>query len=475
MCSYITKESILKNYVQRYFKGGSMKHSYMFVLVLAMLGFSMGLAAQNNALMFDGVNDCVAIGNMTSEVSTSFTVECWFNPSSVAVGSGVLATYGRTIFASSTSNEKPIWVSQRGSEIWVCAFSGNTTVIKTTGLGLTAGTWYHIAVSVVRGGSVRLYVNGSQVATGTAGITGATWNTTFTIGDLRPGRQLAFYGLIDEVRVWNVIRSADDIQGNYDRIVDPDSSGLVGYWMLDQSSGTNVEDAAGSYDGTIRNGTALHPDPDPMWVDGNPTLPVELSSFTAILTADFFVRLHWTTQSETGVSGFYIYRASVNNLEAAQVVSSLIFATNTTDTHYYEFTDSELFEPGTYYYWLQVQDMDGGVSFHGPTTVFYDNSASQGIPGIPVRTEFAAVYPKPFNPSTTLCYGVAKAGKVDFFIYNQRGQLIRTIHDGQKAIGNWKLQWDGRDDQGATCTTGIYFIKMQTADSTLIRKAVLQK
>jgi hypothetical protein len=30
---------------------------------------------------------------------------------------------------------------------------------------------------------------------------------------------------------------------------------------------------------------------------------------------------------------------------------------------------------------------------------------------------------------------------VDFFIYNQRGQLIRTIHDGQKAIGNWKLQW----------------------------------
>jgi hypothetical protein len=83
-----------------------MKHSYMFVLVLAMLGFSMGLTAQNNALMFDGVNDCVAIGNMTSEVSTSFTVECWFNPSSVAVGSGELATYGRAIFASSTSNDK---------------------------------------------------------------------------------------------------------------------------------------------------------------------------------------------------------------------------------------------------------------------------------------------------------------------------------------------------------------------------------
>jgi hypothetical protein len=74
------------------------------------------------------------------------------------------------------------------------------------------------------------------------------------------------------------------------RIVDSRFQRLVGYWMLDQSSGTNVEDAAGSYDGTIRNGTALHPDPDPMWVDGNPTLPVELSSFTAILTADFFVR-----------------------------------------------------------------------------------------------------------------------------------------------------------------------------------------
>jgi hypothetical protein len=92
----------------------------------------------------------------------------------------------------------------------------------------------------------------------------------------------------------------------------------------------------------------------------------------------------------------------VNNLKLRRVVSSLIFATNTTDTHYYEFTDSELFEPGTYYYWLQVQDMDGGVSFHGPTTVFYDNSASQGIPGIPVKTEFAAGLSQPFNPSTTL-------------------------------------------------------------------------
>jgi len=40
------------------------------------------------------------------------------------------------------------------------------------------------------------------------------------------------------------------------------------------------------------------------------TLPVELSSFTAVLTADFFVKLHWVTQSETGVSGFYVYRGT---------------------------------------------------------------------------------------------------------------------------------------------------------------------
>ncbi|GAB1367236.1 hypothetical protein MASR1M36_21070 [Candidatus Cloacimonadaceae bacterium] len=208
---------------------------------------------------------------------------------------------------------------------------------------------------------------------------------------------------------------------------------------------------------------------------GDETLPVELSSFTAILTADLFVKLHWVTQSESGVSGYYIYRSEANDLGAATLISPMIMATNSTDMQEYEYSDNELYEPGTYYYWLQVQDQDGGVYFHGPTTVYFDNSQNNGIPGIPVKTGFTSIYPNPFNPRTTIGYGITKAADVSFSIYNQRGQLVRTIIEPQKAIGYWKLEWDGTNLNGQICPTGIYYIRMQAGSESYLRKAILLK
>ncbi|GAB1367074.1 hypothetical protein MASR1M36_19450 [Candidatus Cloacimonadaceae bacterium] len=205
------------------------------------------------------------------------------------------------------------------------------------------------------------------------------------------------------------------------------------------------------------------------------TLPVELSSFTAVFTADFFVKLHWVTQSETGVSGFYVYRGINSDLSLAARISPMINATNSTALQEYEYTDFELYESGTYYYWLQVQDMDGGVAYHGPTTVYFDNSGSSGIPGIPVRTGFTSIYPNPFNPRTTIGYGITKAADVSFSIYNQRGQLVRTITEPQKAVGYWKLEWDGTDLNGQICPTGIYYIRMQAGTENYLRKAILLK
>jgi len=209
--------------------------------------------------------------------------------------------------------------------------------------------------------------------------------------------------------------------------------------------------------------------------DADVTLPVELTSFTAIFTVDFFIKLHWTTQSETGVTGFYIYRNTANDISGALAVSPLVDATNTSDQHEYEYTDTELFEPGTYYYWLGVQNMDGTVNYHGPTTAYFDNSGNHGAPGIPVRSGLNSVYPNPFNPSTTINYGLTKNADVTFTIYNPRGQVVRTINEGQRAAGNWKVFWDGLDNNSNTCSTGVYFIRMNAGKDSFVRKAVLMK
>ncbi|HNU54177.1 MAG TPA: hypothetical protein PKK86_04020, partial [Candidatus Syntrophosphaera sp.] len=137
---------------------------------------------------------------------------------------------------------------------------------------------------------------------------------------------------------------------------------------------------------------------DPFWLYAiAPQTPVELSSFTASISATNFVNLTWVTQSETGVSGFYVLRNTMDDLATAVTLNELIPATNTSQLQTYMYQDNELYEDGTYWYWLQNLDIDGTVDFHGPISVVWTNDGSD-IPNIQLVTELRAVYPNPFNP-----------------------------------------------------------------------------
>jgi hypothetical protein len=140
----------------------------------------------------------------------------------------------------------------------------------------------------------------------------------------------------------------------------------------------------------------------------------------------------------------------------------------------YQFTDSELNQIGTYYYWLIVADMDGSESLYGPVNVVYDYDDNY-IPEIPQNTELSKLYPNPFNPSTTISFALAEDQMVEVNIYNNRGQRVRSFALGQKSAGNHTLIWDGRDDNGKAVTTGIYFIRMSAGGESFHKKAVLMK
>lgn len=101
-------------------------------------------------------------------------------------------------------------------------------------------------------------------------------------------------------------------------------------------------------------------------LNDNPTLPLELSSFTVSLSGYNDTVLTWVTQTETGVSGFYIYRNTEYDLGTAELISNLIPATNTSQQKVYVYTDKNLSSPGTYYYWLENVDYNGASDFHGP-------------------------------------------------------------------------------------------------------------
>ncbi|NLK49966.1 MAG: T9SS type A sorting domain-containing protein [Candidatus Cloacimonetes bacterium] len=206
------------------------------------------------------------------------------------------------------------------------------------------------------------------------------------------------------------------------------------------------------------------------------TVPVELSSFTATISANNFVQLNWVTQTETGVMGYYIYRAMNDDLASALLVSPMIAATNTSHAQSYAFVDSEIYEPGMYYYWLQNSDFDGSSNFHGPISIQFNMGGHDGTaPEIPLTTQLMAAFPNPFNPSTRIPYQLAKAGNVDIRIYNSRGQLVRSYPMGMKEAGYHAVTWDGLAEDGSECGTGVYYIRMQTGDKSYGSKAVMIK
>lgn len=206
-----------------------------------------------------------------------------------------------------------------------------------------------------------------------------------------------------------------------------------------------------------------------------PTLPVELSSFTATISAQNYITLTWVTQSETNMRGYYVFRAGNNQISGAEIVSPMIAATNSSQQQTYAFTDTDIYESGTYYYWLQTNDIDGTVDFHGPVSVFYNAMGDNPTPEIPLVTELKSVYPNPFNPLAFIPFSLAKESTVSFKIYNTRGQIVKDYELGSKASGNYRITWDGTDYNGQVMANGVYYIMMNAGTQVYQTKAILLK
>lgn len=207
----------------------------------------------------------------------------------------------------------------------------------------------------------------------------------------------------------------------------------------------------------------------------DPTLPVELSHFSATLTAQNYVLLNWVSQSESNLLGYYLYRNDSFDLSTAIQVSGLIAGTNTSSTQTYNYYDKDLTEEGTYYYWLQSVDMDGSNGFHGPVSVVFCITIEGGAPEIPVFTQLKDAFPNPFNPSTTFCYQLEDPANVRIDVYNQRGQIVRSFERYHSAPGNYNIFWDGCDSYGKELTSGIYLYRMSSGNYSSTKKIVLQK
>jgi len=100
-------------------------------------------------------------------------------------------------------------------------------------------------------------------------------------------------------------------------------------------------------------------------------------------------------------------------------------------------------------------------------------NVSPVLPGITFQT---SNYPNPFNPSTTIKYSMPKAGHLKLSIYNVRGQLVKTVIDGERPAGaDQTIVWDGTNNQGSSVSSGVYFYEARTGGEVQVQKMALVK
>jgi len=83
--------------------------------------------------------------------------------------------------------------------------------------------------------------------------------------------------------------------------------------------------------------------------------------------------------------------------------------------------------------------------------------------------------PNPFNPTTTISFSIPNESKVDLSIYNIKGQKIKQLISDQLSAGQHSVVWNGKDDNGKSVSSGIYFYKLKTANFEKTKKMILMK
>ncbi|AWG20509.1 hypothetical protein FFWV33_02670 [Flavobacterium faecale] len=237
-------------------------------------------------LNFDGVNDYVSINNITT---ASFTLEAYIKTTTNSPG-GVYPYQGVGILDSDVggpANDFTFTVLNNKLSFWDGNANQNVNGITT----VVDGNWHHVAVVRTSGTSIKVYVDG--VLDGQVNVAGTAVlnsNSKIYIGSSKTDNRY-FNGSIDDVRIWNSARTAEQINASKNCELQGNEASLVSYYKFNQgndaanNSGiTTLTDAtSNANNGTLTNLALTGATSN--WLAGSPV--VTGSTCTTLSTKSF--------------------------------------------------------------------------------------------------------------------------------------------------------------------------------------------
>ena len=394
-----------------------------FFIIFIVFIFYYSASAQNtNALHFDGVDDVVSTSSNISalNITGNITIEAWIKISSntsqwsriIGRGDATHRTYG--LWIGNPANQNRI--------LWQI-YGDGTPLNLMSATTLSLNTWHHIAVIRSTGGDAKMYING-VLDNSSTGNTVTPHSTTFPTKIGYGDANVYFPGTIDEVRIWNVVRSATEISNNKSNQIST-APGLVASYQFNQGNAagsnsgvTTLTDASGNnFHGTL-SGFALNGSTS-NWISAGFTLPVTWQSFTAKKQPNS-IELNWSTASEQNTKDFEVQYST--NTQDWSALGAVAAAGNSSTIQQYRHIHNNPLKGNAYnYYRILQRDLDGKFSYSKIVSITFNESGSD------VR-----IYPNPVRDIITI-----------FLAESQQVHLLNmggaTVWKGRLAAGRNQL------------------------------------
>lgn len=126
-------------------------------------------------------------------------------------------------------------------------------------------------------------------------------------------------------------------------------------------------------------------------------------------------------------------------------------------------------------YVFRVRAVDRFGEMTSEENYFETSVTVTGVEGIdlPEAYSLSQNYPNPFNPSTTIKYYLPENCSVQLEIFDVSGKHIASLVNESQGKGPYAIDWNGKDQNGNTVSSGTYFYRLKAGEETISKKMVL--
>ncbi|HYK97829.1 MAG TPA: N,N-dimethylformamidase beta subunit family domain-containing protein [Candidatus Acidoferrales bacterium] len=225
-----------------------------------------------------------------------WTIETWFKdetPGGYNHDTKYILIKGDT----NANGEAPYLMGVSYNQLFVGARTGWTNFTMSRSLaGVTANAWHHAAATFASATrQLTLYLDGVQVGQ----VTATNWTTRGNMMAVEIGRNgstgMFWQGKLDDVRIWNVVRTAAQISAGYQGELSTAPAGLVANWKFDEGAGTVAVDSAGAvqlHPATLQGAATWATD-----IGNGPPPPTAITSEASANVTNGSAQITWTTNN----------------------------------------------------------------------------------------------------------------------------------------------------------------------------------